>query len=84
MISFVHDTLTPARFHEEVQQSLKRRRADVVEISQNMSDSMSEIHQAIIQCMSGTLSELKRANTTVCLHKHHPNACLTLLAARSG
>lgn len=53
------------RFHESIKTSLERRRADVIELSQDMTESMSEIHHAIIQCMTSTLSELKRSNTTV-------------------
>ncbi|KAF9441286.1 hypothetical protein P691DRAFT_684433 [Macrolepiota fuliginosa MF-IS2] len=53
------------RFHEHINKSLERRRADVVELSQPLSDSMSDIHHAIIQCMSTTLSELKRSNTNL-------------------
>lgn len=54
------------RFHEEIKRSLERRRADVVELSQNLTEAMQDIHNAIIQCMTTTLSELKRSNTTVC------------------
>ena len=53
------------RFHEEIKKSLERRRADVVELSQNLTERMADIHHAIIQCMSVTLSELKRSNATV-------------------
>ena len=53
------------RFHEEIKKSLERRRADVVELSQNLTERMADIHHALIQCMSITLSELKRSNTTV-------------------
>jgi len=53
------------RFHETVKESLEIRKADVVELSQDMTESMAAIHHAIIQCMTGTLSELKRSNTTV-------------------
>ncbi|KAF9482914.1 hypothetical protein BDN70DRAFT_964606 [Pholiota conissans] len=53
------------RFHEEIKTSLERRRADVVELSQNLTESMADIHHAIIQCMSSTLSDLKRSNTTL-------------------
>ncbi|KAG6890517.1 hypothetical protein C0995_007716 [Termitomyces sp. Mi166 len=53
------------RFQEDVKRSLERRRADVVELMQPLTEAMSEIHHAIIQCMSTTLSELKRANTTL-------------------
>ena len=58
---------TFVRFHEEIKKSLERRRADVVELSQNLTERMADIHNAIIQCMSATLSELKRSNTTVSL-----------------
>ncbi|KAF6752030.1 hypothetical protein DFP72DRAFT_462496 [Ephemerocybe angulata] len=57
------------RFHEAIKKSLERRRADVVELSQEMTESMAEIHHAIIQCMTGTLSELKRSNTTLDLEE---------------
>ena len=53
------------RFHEEVKKSLERRKADVVELHQELSESMRDIHQAIVQCMTVTLSELKRSNTNV-------------------
>lgn len=53
------------RFHEEIKQSLERRRADVIELYQPMTEAMSEIHGAIVMCMSTTLSELKRSNATV-------------------
>ncbi|CAA7266441.1 unnamed protein product [Cyclocybe aegerita] len=53
------------RFHEEIKKSLERRRADIVELSQNMTEPMADIHHAIIQCMTITLSELKRSNTTL-------------------
>lgn len=53
------------RFHEDIKESLERRRADVVEIFQPMDEKMIDIHTSIVQCMSSTLSELKRSNTTV-------------------
>ncbi|KAL5529182.1 hypothetical protein ACEPAG_5156 [Sanghuangporus baumii] len=53
------------RFHEVVKESLGRRKADVVELHQELSESMNEIHQAIVQCMTATLSELKRSNTNL-------------------
>jgi DNA excision repair protein ERCC-4 len=55
------------RFHEDVKQSLERRRADVVELFQPLTENMADIHTAIVQCMTLTLNELKRSNTTVCL-----------------
>jgi len=54
------------RFHEDVKKSLERKRADVVELSQALTEPMADIHHAIIQCMTTTLSELKRSNATVC------------------
>ncbi|KAJ7616307.1 hypothetical protein DFH06DRAFT_1239050 [Mycena polygramma] len=53
------------RFQEDIKKSLERRRADVIELSQNMSESMADIHHAIIQCMTATLGELKRSNSTL-------------------
>ncbi|KAG8881170.1 hypothetical protein FRB98_004521 [Tulasnella sp. 332] len=53
------------RFHQEVQTSLGRRKADVVELYVPMTPRMRDIHQAIVQCMTATLNELKRSNTTV-------------------
>ncbi|KAI0266432.1 hypothetical protein BC834DRAFT_874517 [Gloeopeniophorella convolvens] len=53
------------RFHQAVKDSLERKRADVVELYQPMTESMKEIHGALVQCMSMTLTELKRSNTTL-------------------
>ena len=53
------------RFHEEVKASLERRRADVIELYQPLTESMKDIHGAIVQCMTTTLAELKRSNATV-------------------
>ncbi|KAL1747983.1 hypothetical protein HDZ31DRAFT_79987 [Schizophyllum fasciatum] len=53
------------RFQDGVKKALERRRADVVELSQNMTESMEEIHHAIIQCMTSTLADLKRSNTSL-------------------
>ena len=53
------------RFHEEVKASLERRKADVVELYQPLTESMKDIHGAIVQCMTTTLGELKRSNATV-------------------
>ncbi len=52
-------------FHQVVKDSLERKRADVVELYQPMTESMKEIHSGLVQCMSMTLAELKRSNTTV-------------------
>jgi DNA excision repair protein ERCC-4 len=53
-------------FHQVVKDSLERKHADVVELYQPMTESMKEIHGGLVQCMSMTLAELKRSNTTVC------------------
>ncbi|KAJ7114960.1 hypothetical protein C8R44DRAFT_226027 [Mycena epipterygia] len=53
------------RFQEDIKKSLERRRADVIELSQNLSESMADIHHAILQCMTSTLGELKRSNSTL-------------------
>ncbi|KAH9487436.1 DNA repair protein rad16 [Psilocybe cubensis] len=53
------------RFHEELKKCLERRRADVVELSQHLTEPMADIHHAIIECMNSTLSELKRSNTNL-------------------
>ncbi|KZT37318.1 hypothetical protein SISSUDRAFT_987932 [Sistotremastrum suecicum HHB10207 ss-3] len=50
------------RFHQDVQESLERRKADVVELHQPMSEAMTEIHHSIVQCMTMTLAELKRSH----------------------
>ncbi|KAJ7236893.1 hypothetical protein B0H12DRAFT_1256169 [Mycena haematopus] len=55
----------PRYFQEDIKKSLERRRADVIELMQNMSESMADIHHAIIQCMTATLGELKRSNSTL-------------------
>jgi DNA excision repair protein ERCC-4 len=60
--------LTLIRFHEDIKQSLERRRADVIELYQPMTESMAIIHEAIVQCITSTLSDLKRSSTTVILH----------------
>ncbi|KAF7794882.1 hypothetical protein EIP86_006025 [Pleurotus ostreatoroseus] len=52
------------RFHQEVSESLGRDRS-VLQLSISMTESMSEIHGAIVQCMTTTLAELKRSNTSL-------------------
>ncbi|KAM5544490.1 hypothetical protein V8D89_002150 [Ganoderma adspersum] len=51
------------RFHVDIKESLDSKTPDIVELHQEMTESMSEIHSAIVQCMTTTLAELKRANT---------------------
>ncbi len=55
--------LTQTRFHADIKKSLDRKTPDIVELHKEMTDSMSEIHHAIVQCMTTTLADLKRANT---------------------
>ncbi|KAI0292750.1 hypothetical protein BC826DRAFT_1092024 [Russula brevipes] len=61
----LHTVLIYPRFHQAVKDSLERKRADVIELYQPMTDSMKEIHGGLVQCMSTTLAELKRSNTTL-------------------
>ncbi|KAJ3925851.1 MAG: hypothetical protein NXY57DRAFT_906565 [Lentinula lateritia] len=49
------------RFHQEVKDTLERKRADVIEFAQNLTDNMNDIHAAIVQCMNLTLAELRRS-----------------------
>ncbi|KAJ3745631.1 hypothetical protein DFH05DRAFT_1610736, partial [Lentinula detonsa] len=49
------------RFHQEVKDTLERKRADVIELAQNLTDNMNDIHGAIVQCMTITLAELRRS-----------------------
>lgn len=55
------------RFHESIKKAFERRRPDVVELSQDMTDLMKDIHTSILECMKITLSDLKRSNTSVCI-----------------
>ncbi|KAL4069136.1 hypothetical protein J3A83DRAFT_4096140 [Scleroderma citrinum] len=53
------------RFHDAVKDSLENRKADVIELYQHLTEPMHAIHHAIVQCMTTTLSELKRSHTTL-------------------
>ncbi|KAG9087354.1 hypothetical protein FS749_002971, partial [Ceratobasidium sp. UAMH 11750] len=53
------------RFHEEVNASLQRRKADVIEIFPRITPAMEEIHISLVQCMTATLQEIKRANSAL-------------------
>ncbi|KAI6043131.1 hypothetical protein EDC04DRAFT_2962374 [Pisolithus marmoratus] len=53
------------RFHETVKATLENRKADVIELYQHMTESMQTIHHAIVQCMTMTISELKRSHATL-------------------
>ncbi|KAI9511512.1 hypothetical protein F5148DRAFT_1171066 [Russula earlei] len=61
----LHSVSIYPRFHQVVKDSLERKRADVVELYQPMTETMKEIHGGLVQCMSTTLAELKRSNTTL-------------------
>ncbi|KAG7090401.1 hypothetical protein E1B28_009520 [Marasmius oreades] len=49
------------RFHRNIKDCLERKREDVVELSQNLTESMAEIHRAIVHCMNMILSDLRRS-----------------------
>ncbi|POY74162.1 hypothetical protein BMF94_2736 [Rhodotorula taiwanensis] len=51
------------RFHDDVNDDLQRRKADVVELYQPLTPAMLDIQTAILECMELTLSEVKRSNT---------------------
>lgn len=52
-----------------MKESLSRRRADVIELHQPLTEAMADIHHALVQCMTATLAELKRSHSTVrCFH----------------
>ncbi|CAG8504551.1 10589_t:CDS:10 [Paraglomus brasilianum] len=53
------------RFHVTVRESLESRKADVVELLQPLSDNMTHIQSAIVECMEACLSELKKANRSI-------------------
>ncbi|KAI0347344.1 hypothetical protein BDW22DRAFT_1351756 [Trametopsis cervina] len=52
------------RFHQEVSECLGRDRS-VLQLTIDMTEYMTEIHNAIVLCMSTTLSELKRSNSSL-------------------
>ncbi|BGP57899.1 DNA repair protein RAD16 [Rhodotorula sphaerocarpa] len=51
------------RFHDDVNEDLQKRKADVVELYQPLTPAMLDIQTAILECMELTLSEVKRSNT---------------------
>ncbi|KAF9221255.1 hypothetical protein BS17DRAFT_270634 [Gyrodon lividus] len=53
------------RFHQSIKDALENRRADVIELYQRLTEPMEAIHHAIVQCMTTTLSELKRSHTSI-------------------
>ncbi|GAA5880947.1 hypothetical protein JCM16303_005184 [Sporobolomyces ruberrimus] len=58
----LREVLIYPRFHEAVDDDLKKRKADVIEFYQPLTAPMAEIQNAIIDCMEATLSEIKRSN----------------------
>lgn len=63
--------LTVARFHDEVKQTLEKKRIDIIQLLQGLTESMKEIHGGIIQCINLTMSELKRSHTNVSIISIH-------------
>jgi len=61
------------RFQEDIKKILEHRRADVVELSQPLTEPMANLHHA---CMNTILSELKRSNTTVRFTFNSPSSLL--------
>ena len=53
------------RFHADVQSNLAKRKADVVELHQDLTESMDDIQTSILQCLELTIAEVKRSNTGV-------------------
>jgi len=51
------------RFHADVQSNLAKRKADVVELHQDLTESMDDIQTSILQCLELTIAEVKRSNT---------------------
>ena len=61
-LAFVQAHFSPTtRFHQAIKDTLERKRADVIELAQNLTDSMTEIHGAIVHCMNMILADLRRS-----------------------
>lgn len=63
--------LTAGRFHDEVKQTLENKRIDIIQLLQGLTEPMKEIHGAVIQCISLTMSDLKRSHTNVSMISIH-------------
>jgi DNA excision repair protein ERCC-4 len=61
----IREVMLWPRFHEFVEMDLRKRKADVIELYQPMTDNMRDIQAAVIECMEATLSEIKRSNTSL-------------------
>lgn len=53
------------RFHENVKDVLDTK-GGIIELNIGLTESMKEIHQAIVHCMTLTLQELAKSKTDVC------------------
>ena len=54
------------RFHASIAQSLEgRKKAEVIELDVPMTASMKAIQQAVMECVETSISELKKANTSL-------------------
>ncbi|OLL25916.1 DNA repair protein rad16 [Neolecta irregularis DAH-3] len=53
------------RYRLEVAKSLENRRAEVIELEVNITESMRDIQNAILECIEVCLAELKRSNSQV-------------------
>ncbi|GAA93837.1 uncharacterized protein L969DRAFT_92247 [Mixia osmundae IAM 14324] len=53
------------RFHELIKKDLETRKADLAELCVGLSEAMQEIQQAIFECMTATINELKRSHLTI-------------------
>ena len=56
----------------------------MLQLTIGMTEYMQEIHGAIVQCMTTTLGELKRSNTTVRLFTRFSDAVLRLMESLVG
>ncbi|GAA5984360.1 hypothetical protein JCM10908_003314 [Rhodotorula pacifica] len=59
----LRDVIILPRFHDDVNDDLQKRKADVVELYQPLTPAMLDIQTAILECMELTLAEVKRSNT---------------------
>lgn len=54
------------RFHASVAQSLEgKRKAEIIELEVEMSESMMTLQQAVLECIDASIAELRKANAGV-------------------
>ncbi|RPB01763.1 DNA repair protein [Choiromyces venosus 120613-1] len=53
------------RFHVTVAKSLETKKAEVIEIEAEMTDSMREIQTAVLECIETSISELRKSNSSL-------------------